>query len=166
MAFCRPLGVSLFPLSVALALATSAGCSTVDQGLLSLMGPLDENPAVTVQPSIPPDVPAFTVEVREANESPAQQSVALDRVVHIQDALVKSGAIDKFRRMDVELYRPLPKGPYHRFEVRYDRKSQRVDPAFDYALQPADRLVITEDTSTIIDDMLGAFSDRLGLPGS
>ena len=162
MAICRPLGVALYPLSLALAAATFTGCSMMDRGLVNLLGPLDENPSVSVQPSIPPDVPAFTVEVREAGESPAQQAVALDRVVHIQDAMVKSGVIDKFNRMDVALYRALPNGRYHRLEVRYNRRGQRVDPAFDYALQPGDRLVVTEDTSTVLDDMLGALSNRMG----
>jgi len=166
MTICRPPSILLVQLLFGITLAASAGCTAFEQNLAGLFGPLNEGPLVAVQPTSPSGVPAFTVELREANESPAQLSVALDRVLHIQDALVKSGAIDNFRRMNVELYRPLQNGTYHRFEVRYNRSSQRVDPAFDYALQPADRLVVTEDTATVVDDMFGVLTGRLRTDGS
>lgn len=160
----RPRLLSACQLCLPLALASTLGCASIDKGLQDLLEPLEETPAVAVQPTIPPDVPTFTVELRSAKRPVASIPVALDRVLHVQDALEKSGASANFRRMNVELYRPLP-GGFHRLEVRYNRNTHSVDPRFDYEILPNDRLVITEDTSNTIDDMLEQLSGPLGALG-
>ena len=158
----RPNAVSISWLPLGFVLASGLGCSTLDKGQIDFTDPTGSLPAVSVHPSTPPDINAFTVELREADKKPVVLSVKLDRVLHVQDAVEKSGAVRQFNRMTLELVRPLQNGRHHRLELRYDRRTKRVEPAFDYALRPGDRLVITEDTSNIIDDLMGSLPGQFG----
>ena len=72
----------------------------------------------------------------------------------MQQVLVRSGALQKFGCMDIELVRKLPNGADHRMTVDFDRGSRRVEAGTDYQVRPDDRLVVREDPSTILDDML------------
>jgi hypothetical protein len=89
----------------------------------------------------------------------------LNDVTYVQQALDQTKALKKFRRVRLELYRELPQGGGHKIPVQYDRGKKRIDPATDYAIHPHDRIVVTEDTSTVLDDMLeslGATNKSVG----
>lgn len=72
----------------------------------------------------------------------------------VQKVLEQSGAMRKFGRMDLELARALPNGNWHKMKIDYNTRGKQVESATDYHVQPGDRLIVKENTSTIIDDML------------
>jgi hypothetical protein len=110
--------------------------------------------------SIAPEGPTYQIEFREEGRQPQLVQLPLPEVLYIQQALEQSGAIRRFRRMKIELYRKLPNGGGHRLDIPFDRSKRRIPSAGDYAIHPNDRIVVTEDASTIVDEML----DTLGQP--
>ena len=144
-----------FRISFFLAAIGSTGCQTVNSELASLFG---DAPAAQTQTAeaIAADSPKFYIELRESGKKPQLMKVALPEVYYIQQALDQSGASKQFRRMKIELYRQLPGGGGHKLPVEFDNSSRRVPPGKDYAIHANDRLVVTEDTSTVFDDMLGS----------
>jgi len=79
---------------------------------------------------------------------------ALTGTLHVQEALEQTGSFKKFRRCEIAIVRRLPNGSGHRIPVEYDRPAGRVNPEFDYAMLAGDRLIVTEDPTTVIDDMI------------
>ncbi|MCU0878634.1 MAG: hypothetical protein MUF06_12685 [Pirellulaceae bacterium] len=96
----------------------------------------------------------FMVEVQTAKGKSEAKEQPLAGHLTIQQALVETKANKRFDRFTLELVRPLPDGRRHRMTVDYDRTNKCVDPAFDYAILPGDRIIVVEDTTTMIDDML------------
>ena len=144
----------------ALLLATASGCQTLDVNLASV---LRDTPESSTPPATPAESEAtYYVEFRPHQKKPVLVSLALTEPTYVQQVLDQTKALKKFRRVKVELYRQLPQGGGHKIPVTYDRAKKRVDPATDYSIHPKDRLVVTEDTSTILDDML----EKLGGPAS
>jgi hypothetical protein len=47
-------------------------------------------------------------------------------------------------------------------EIRVDKHTRRIEPSFNYALQPGDFVVITQDDSTVIDEMIDSALAPLG----
>jgi hypothetical protein len=106
----------------------------------------------------------FTVEVQPAKGKPTAKEQPLAGHLTVQEALEHTKANKKFRKFKLELYRPLPDGRTHSMVLQYDRKNKCVDPEYDYAIQAGDRLVVVEDTSTVLDEMLDAMSVPFGGP--
>ena len=147
MKFRTRSGLPAWLLPLGLALLTSTGCATINPDPFNLLG---------TKKSVPLDpAKAVIVEIRSDAAAPAAVPIAHEDGMLVQDALVKSGALKRFSRMDVSLVRPRPdgKGP-HKMEVTYDGKVRRVSPGSDYALLPGDRVVVVEDTRTEFDDMV------------
>lgn len=80
----------------------------------------------------------------------------------IQAALEKHGAHKKFRRSFIDLQRTPKGGMPHKMPI--DFKSGQVGHSTNYDLHPNDRIIITEDNSTIFDDMAAKFIP--GMKGS
>lgn len=99
---------------------------------------------------------SMIVEIRPDGAEPKRTEVELTEPLHVQDAMEKTGAAKKFRRCFVDLLRPLPDGRLHRMSLEFDRDNKRVPPEFDYAVLPGDRLVITENTENVVDDVMNA----------
>lgn len=99
-------------------------------------------------------VATISVEVRPAGRrEPEMQQFPLNEAMHVQDLLEQTGLSRRFRRMELQVIRPTG-GDMARMRVKYSHQTGRVDPLFDYALRPGDHVVVTEDTSTVLDDML------------
>jgi hypothetical protein len=110
-----------------------------------------------------PENPGFTVEFHASDARPQRLKLPLQEVTYIQGALEQSGALQRFARMKIHLYRRLPNRiGEHKLDIAFDRGKRRVEPSFDYAIRPGDRLVIIEDTSTALDDMLESVAGPLG----
>lgn len=149
------LGHTAF-LAALLAAAAGAGCSTV--GTKGIGGLLGQHDTPAAEPSSSYQV------LFVPHEGKAEQvQRTLSGTMHIQQALEQAGALKKFRRIEVELVRPLPNGGFHRIACDYDRANKRVTPEFDYALLPGDRIVVKEDPSTIVDDMLTSALGPIGM---
>jgi len=117
----------------------------------------------------PPDGPVvqpaakYVVEIRSAKGKSQAVEKDLTEPIHVQAALEKTGAHKKYRRMDVELYRPLPNGGWHKMQLEFDRANKQVPPEYDYSLLPGDRVIVTEDPRTIIDDTLEFVLQPIGI---
>jgi hypothetical protein len=113
----------------------------------------------------PPAEPAnqYTVEVRFESGKAERLVRPMTGQLCVQEALEQSGASKKFRRFNLELYRPLPGGRWHRMVLEYDRANRRVPPECDYAMLPGDRIVVVEDISTMFDDVANTILLRAGL---
>jgi hypothetical protein len=110
-----------------------------------------------------PQVDKYTVEIRSASGKAEALKQPLSGHICVQEALEQSAAATKFKRFDLELYRPLPGDRWHRMVLEYDRSNHRVPAETDYALQPGDRLIVIEDTSDIFDDVAQQVLSPLGL---
>jgi hypothetical protein len=110
-----------------------------------------------------PQADKYTVEIRPASGKAEALPQPLTDHICVQEALEKSGAAKKFKRFELELYRPLPGDRWHRMVLEYDRSNHRVPAETDYALQPGDRLMVIEDTSDIFDDLAQQVLSPLGI---
>ena len=148
-------------LSVAATVLSWTGCATIDGtagGLSKVTG--DAAVANAQKPAAPAGT--YTIEVRGSFGKPQIRQVPLTGPILIQQALEQSGVAKRFRRMNIVLMRAAGE-QRHKLEVKFDRKLGTVNPLYDYALVPGDYLVVTEDNSTALDDMLGSLGP-LGLP--
>jgi hypothetical protein len=143
--------------AAALALAaSSAGCTTL--GMKSLGGMLgDDDKPAAIDPAS-----SYQVIFVPTEGKPEQLQRTLSGSIHVQEALEQTGAMKKFRRIEVELVRPLPSGQFHRIVCEYDVGTKQVTPEFDYALLPGDRLIVKEDPSNMFDDMLNSALGPMG----
>jgi hypothetical protein len=150
---------------VALAsLSGSLGCASLAP---------QESPKLTAEvvPGQAAGQPAFgastyTVELRTSGGQSQTKQQELTGPLRVQEALEGTKADKKFKRFFVALDRPLPDGRAHHMELTYDRGIKRLEPEYDYAILPGDRIVVTEDKSTVLDDLMERINGPLGgVPG-
>lgn len=140
-------------------------------GTLSGCAGLQEQPTPKLSAQLAPatGVPApapggkYVVEIRPEKGKPQQVERTLSEPTCVQQALEQSGASKRFGRMYVQLQRPLPTGGWHVMELEFDRDLKRIAPEYDYALLPGDRVIVTEDTTTVLDDMMVRALKPLGI---
>lgn len=107
-----------------------------------------------------------TVELKPVSGAPQAGHLDLPPDATVQFVLEKTKANRKYSRATVELYRKLPSGEWHKMPVEYDSGGKKVDPLHDYHVQPGDRVVVSQDTTSTLDDMMkkqtGPLSGLLG----
>lgn len=129
-----------------------SGCTALQTG--SSLGMQSHPMGDSAEGEATAQVATISLEVRPAGRrDPEMQQLPLSEAMHVQDLLEQTGLTRRFRRMELELIRPTG-GDMARMRVVYRHQTGRVEPLFDYALRPGDHLVVTEDTSTVLDDML------------
>jgi len=80
---------------------------------------------------------------------------AIDGDLTVQDALDRSGAIDRFRSMDVMVYRVVEKsGQPLKLPVVYSPRKKSVSPEQDYAIHPGDRIIVQSKSNNAIDKLV------------
>jgi len=104
-----------------------------------------------------------SVELKSASGKVQVGHLDLATDATVQSVLEKTKANRKYSRATVDLQRKLPSGEWHKMGVEYDSAAQRVDPLHDYHVQPGDRVVVTEDTTSGIEDLM---KDQKGTFGS
>ena len=130
--------------SVVIAL-TNSGCAMLMTG--------DTDAAMTESQAEHVKVGKYTVELRPHDGESERVEVEFRGVAYVQQALEESGALRKFDRMKIELIRTANGRP-QRMRSAYDHTRDQVPIEWDYAIYPGDRIIVTEDPSTIFDDML------------
>jgi hypothetical protein len=135
------------------------GCS-VFQEQISPKLTAEVTPAAA--PNAPPEA-KYVVEIRPEKDKPQAVERPLVGEMHVQMALEQTGASKRFKRMEIELVRPLPSGGWHKMTLEYDRQERRVPPQFDYSLLPGDRIIVKEDTTSILDDFMARTLVPLGI---
>jgi hypothetical protein len=141
-------------------LLLASGCAVLKEDV----GDSKKLPLVSAEPGPQAGHPAggtITLEVRAAGEKPEVGQVTLRDAMHIQDVLEQTELVKRFRRMDLHVLR-VHGDQRQKMESKYRHEDGHVDLLYDYLLYPGDHLVVVEDTSNIIDDMLGTVSGSLG----
>jgi hypothetical protein len=139
--------------------ATTVGCQSVDLEWANPFAEPGGDPSQVAETV--PDGPTFQVEIREEGRQSQLTRMPLQNPMYVQQVLERSGALSRYNRVKVEIYRQLPEGGGHRLDVAFDQNTHRIPPSSDYAIHPDDRVVITEDRSTILDDMLESIGGPL-----
>jgi hypothetical protein len=119
-----------------------------------------------VTPGPAPDGPPaakYVVEIRPNKDKPQAVEKALTEPTHVQNALEMTGALKKFDRATVDVYRQLPSGGWHKMSLEFDKDKHSIPPEYDYAVLPGDRIIVTEDMTTIWDDMMERTLKPLGI---
>jgi hypothetical protein len=111
---------------------------------------------------------SYSVQFQTTNGKPQVKSLPVEGEMFVQDALEKSGAYRTYHRFNVDLVRMTPQGTPHRMTVTVDRSKRKVEPQCNYHVRPGDKLIVVEDTTTVVDDMLqslgGPFSSKSKAP--
>ena len=147
--------------SLAAVLCASTGC-TMFQEQISPKLTAEVVPGEEAASGAGESKSTFTVEARPAEGKPIAKEQPLARPITVQEAIEKTRVNKQFRRFTLDLLRPLPDGRMHRMSLEYDRSNKRVPPEFDYTILAGDRLIVTEDPSTVIDDILSKVTEPLG----
>lgn len=119
-----------------------------------------------VTPGPQPDGPPaakYIVEIRPETGKPKSVEKPLTEPLHVQSAIQQTGAVKQFDRALISVYRPLPSGGWHKMDLEFDHKEHRVPPEYDYAILPGDRIVVTEDPRTVMDDFMERALKPLGI---
>ena len=140
----RPVFMAL----VALATLAGGGCATMTLPGFPGLADLPAGPEAQVAPGMP----SVTVEFRSPEVRTKRMQLPYNAGMTVQTALEQSRATKHFRRMSVKLVRTSPQP--HKMDIKYESGKGRVHFAHDYALYPNDRLIVTEDTSTPLDDLI------------
>ena len=146
-------------LGIAAILSCFVGCSMFQEQVTPKL-----NAEVThgEAPAGPPAA-KFVVEIRPDKGKPQAVEKPLGDQTHVQTALEQTGALKKFDRATVAVYRPLPTGGWHKMNLEFDRKSHSVPPEYDYSVLPGDRIIVTEDTTNVMDDVMERALKPLGI---
>jgi hypothetical protein len=141
--------------------AAASGCATLHANPAADFAdaPAMEDPGV--EPA--PRAATLSLEVRAAGKQPEIRQIPLQGVTHVQDVLEQTNLTRRFRRMKVHVVRTIG-DRMAKLDANYEHQAGRIDPLYDYALHPGDHLVVVEDTSTVLDDMLNNLPNPLGPP--
>lgn len=147
-------------LLMSLVVATMTGCAGLNSPKPNLTTELSKAGTAA------PDAAATTkvdIIFQPEKGQPERMEQALTEPTTVQQMLVQSGGLKKYRRVEVEIRRHRPGGGgYFTIPCEYDRATRQIDPANDYALAPGDKVIIKEDSSTVIDDILRSAGGNLG----
>ncbi len=149
---------------LAIAALSSAGCSTLQpqEGAANPFAWMQGEKPAAEEPKQPTG-PTYTVEIRRDGYTPQITQIPYTETIHIQDALVKSGATKKLKRMELYVLRTPPNGgPRQRLTAMWDAGEGRVAWESDYAIYPGDYIVAIEDKTSQFDDMVNRFLGPLG----
>lgn len=136
-----------------LALLGATGCTSLGTNSSPLA---DNNADAKAAAAKEEQKPTFVVQFQTEGGKPQSKPVPLEGDVFVQDALKQTGAFRKYRRMTIDLVRITPQGKPHKMIISFDRGKHWVEPQCNYQVRPGDTLIITEDKSNIVDDMLNA----------
>lgn len=139
----------------------SAGCHALPKSTADPLADANSAPATQNASAAPAPEPAMVlVEFHSEGSKPERGVVTLKGDMYVQDVLQHANAFRKFSRAKIELIRRTPAGHAHKMDVSYDRKASKVDPQTDYHVQPGDKVIVTQDPSNVVTDML----QGIGLP--
>ena len=125
-----------------------AGCQT----LITKSGEPASTPGAEPQHHV-------TVEVRPAHGTATKTQLVLSKNMRLQEVVAATKA--KFRNKDIYIVRVSPQtGQKHKLSAVYDRVNRRITLETDYAIQPGDRVVIAQDTTTSLERVMKTFLGR------
>ena len=165
----RPLAFQV--LAAVLIAGSSIGCSTLTTSSLSsnLEQPVTENPVqqVSVLAETAETAETCVVEVQSYAGKGRRLEIPITDGMTVQD-IVKAVQVRKlFSRITIELQRPVANSHKPlKMPVTVEGFGKHVNPAYNYAVRPGDRLVISEDPTNTFDDMLDGALSPFGISSS
>ena len=144
------LRVSLFCVLIGVVLASS-GCSTL---------PLTQNqalPATAAASQTQKQAPQGVYEVQLSGgfSKPTTSRGVIDGPITVQTVLERSGAIDKFRNMEITILRVVKdSGRGLKLKVDFNGSKDAVPPEQDYAIHPNDRILVESKSGGAIDRLV------------
>lgn len=136
-----------YGMCVVVTLLAANGCATFHLTKSDVAPPVEK-----VAEQYPP-VPMVAVECHGSNGKVKVEEVPLEEGMTVGDALEKTKANKRFRRATVDVQRT-HNGNTHKMPIDFNNGNHRVSHSTDYALHPRDRILVTEDNSTIVDDLM------------
>ncbi len=86
---------------------------------------------------------------------PQMHRGTIQQPMTVQDVLVESKAIKKYRNMEISILRQLPDKPRPiRMDVDFQASQRKVVDAQNYAIHPGDRILIRPKDDTLIGNLL------------
>ena len=102
---------------------------------------------------------SYRVEMSGGFGKPAIYNGTLDGPLTVQSALERSGAIKKFRNMDVTILRIVEEtGRPLKMSVSFNPRKNTITPEQDYALLPGDRIVVEAASNSMLDKVVSSVS--------
>ena len=142
------LRVSLFCVLIGAVLASS-GCSTL---------PLTQNqalPAAASQTQKQAPQGVYEVQLSGGFSKPTTSRGVIDGPITMQTVLERSGAIDKFRNMEITILRVVKdSGRGLKLKVDFNGSKDAVPPEQDYAIHPNDRILVESKSGGAIDRLV------------
>lgn len=155
----RPDLKRLTVLGIAAILSGLVGCSMFkEQATPKLGAEVTPGPQANAPPAA-----KYVIEIRPEKGKAKSVEKQLTDPIHVQTALEQSGALKKWKRSEIVIYRPLPSGGWHKMNLEHDKENNRVPPEYDYAVLPGDRIIVTEDPRNMMDDMMERTLKPLGI---
>ncbi len=146
MVTLKQLQTAILPTFALFVVASTVGCSALKSAPATPLAADTETAMI--------DDPLVVVELRDGNSDREYLRAPLKESMLVQDALKGSGAVRRFKRMDVVLVRRVSNGQKLRLPIRYNSSQRRVADENNYALHPGDWLEVTENTSNTFDRMI------------
>jgi hypothetical protein len=113
----------------------------------------DSAKLVDDQPQAPPQT--FAIEYRPHGGKIKRVEFPLEPDMTVQDAVDQHKIGRYFRRESIDVMRPIPESREPlKMAIAWNGGKSRVAHSTNYALHPRDTILVTEDTTTVIDDML------------
>lgn len=105
-----------------------------------------------------PSPDMVTVQIRRSNRSPKTKQIPITPNMRLQEVVDASKV--PFRNKVAYIVRTSPKtGDNHKLEANFSN-SKRISLETDYAIQPGDRIVIAEDTTSSIERVMKSMMGR------
>ena len=140
----------------ALAVLIGSGCQSTAPKSFVLSG--DESDSA-VRANISDRNPEQTVwvEFHTSNGKAKRQRVAYRQGMFVSELIQETRALKQFRREDIQLLRLADDGAsWFQMEVELDPNRRNIEASTDYAVHAGDRLKITQDATSVFDDVLTA----------
>ena len=140
--------IALSFICVAALMIMTTGCSALP--LASTAGNIVDSPPATAG--------QYQVKMEFFSGSKMYQG-DINGPVTIQDALESSGAIKKFRNMEIDLFRQVD-GAYQPLKMAaiYDASKKRVRPETDYGLRAGDSIRVRTKSANPLSKVMGSFA--------
>lgn len=132
-----------------LALSLSTGCASLQVA----------NPAGVVAEQAATSGPMYQLEMKSSLGRTTVERAPIEGAMTIQDALEKSGALKKYRSMDITLSRIVnDSNQLLRLPVGFDASEDHVLPEQNYALHPGDTISIAPGSASSIENMIDSMT--------
>ena len=101
--------------------------------------------------------PTVWVEFHTSKGKAKRQRIAYRQGMFVSQLIQESKALKQFRREDIQLLRLADDGgSWFQMEVELDANRRNIEASTDYAVHAGDRLKITQDATSVFDDLLTA----------